>query len=116
MIFLVGLFVSAFLFLKALIRSKNGILWLGDPQQASDRLFHSQNGSKKACFGALATADSAFLQSLSAMYFLMLCASATKPNSMFTFSFDFRRKRLNPWLNLMLPKTASGSMGLLLRW
>ena len=50
-----------------------------------------------------------------AEYFLRLCASATRPNSTLTFLFDLRRKRLKPWLDLMSPKTASGSMGRLLR-
>ena len=31
-----------------------------------------------------------------AMSFLMLCATATRPNSTLTFLLDFRRKRLKP--------------------
>ena len=46
------------------------------------------------------------------MYFLILCAKATSPNSTFTFSFDLSLNRLKPWLYLMSPKTASGSTGL----
>ena len=49
-----------------------------------------------------------------AMYFLRLCASATSPNSTLTLALDFSLKRLKPWLNLMSPKTASGSMGRML--
>ena len=49
-----------------------------------------------------------------AIYFLRLWAMTTSPHSTETFSADFNLKRLNPWLNFMFPKTASGSIGLLL--
>ena len=49
-----------------------------------------------------------------AMYFLRLCAIATRPNSTLTLALDLSLKRLKPWLNLISPKTASGSMGRML--
>ena len=49
-----------------------------------------------------------------AMYFLRLCARATSPNSTLTLALDLSLNRLKPWLYLISPKTASGSMGRIL--